>query len=492
MITLEHILKPTDYLQHMSGELPFLNTLMDYQAYWFEHGQAVSDAVDRAGTPWIRMFDEVGRRIDEIQYPPGYWEALHSGYRAGAIWRCFESQSLLPFYLLGYVTSFFDTGIYCPYTVSLSTAVPLYKYAQQAAKDRFLPHLLARDDRVWQGATWMTEVNGGSDLGRGVETTAVQSGEQWLLTGDKYFASNAHADVAVAAARPQGAGPGVRGLALFLVPRFRKDGGLNFNLRRLKDKIATRSVPTGEVELRDSEAYLLGEPEVGIYLILEVLNISRVANSIASVALAQRALADAYQFAQERVAFDKPVLEHPLLNRQFRERVENLKRNYVLAWEAVSLLNRVWKETPRYSDQYHLFRLVAHLAKYATAEFAAQTARWTMEVYGGVGTLAENRVEKWLREAVILAIWEGTPHRQILDGLEVIERKKAHRLLFAHLGEHADPQHLEQLAARIDEVLAMPQDEKEEHAQEIFDELAFFTAESLHRRQIQQPTHIGA
>lgn len=484
-MTFQHIDKPVEFMQYLSGELPYGDELAAYQSYWFESGQAVSDAVDRMGTPWLQMFDDVGKRIDTIQFPPEYWKALRSGYKAGSVWRCFDEQSVVPFYRFGYVTCFFDTGIFCPHTVSMSTAVPVFKYAGQAVKDRFMPHLLARDDRVWQGATWMTEVNGGSDLGRGVETIAKVDGDKWLLTGDKYFASNAHADLAVVAARPADAVPGVRGLALFLVPRYREDGQLNFTIRRLKDKVATRSVPTGEVELRDSEAYLLGDMNTGIYLILEVLNVSRVANSIGSVALAQRALADAYQFAQKRIAFDKPVFEHLLLNRQFHERLEGLKRHYLLAWEAVRLLDSVWRETPRYSEPYHLFRLMAHLAKYGTAEFAAQTAKWTMEVYGGVGTLAENRVEKWLREAMVLAIWEGTPHRQILDGLEAMERKNAHRLLFQHFGDYADPQQVEQLSAQIEDVLAMPQPEKEWHAQEIFDELVRFTAKTLQYRQEQ-------
>ena len=476
------LLSPTTFLRsRWHGEVPHADLLTEYEAWWFAAGQAISDAVDRLGTPWLRMYDALGRRVDEVQYPPEYWAMLRTGYRAGVIWRCFEEGSLLPFFLLGYVTCFFDPGLFCPHTVSLSTAVPLAKYGTEEVKTRFLPPMLARDDSVWQGATWMTEVGGGSDLGAGVETTARPVRDLWLLTGEKYFASNAHADLAVVAARPVGAPKGVRGLALFLVPRRRTDGSLNFTIRRLKDKIATRSVPTGEVELHGSEGHLLGEAEAGIYLILETLNISRVANSVGSVALAQRALADALTFARQRVAFERPIAEHPLLARQFAEREEGLRLAYALAWEAVALLNEVWRETPRYSERYHLFRLMAHLAKYWTAEFAAQTAKWAMEVYAGVGTLAENRVERWLREAMILAIWEGTPHRQMLDGLEAIERKGAHRLLMDHLGRHADPQEAEALMARIEEHLALPQEEKEARIEPLFRDLALFTARALMR-----------
>lgn len=481
----EKFLNPLSFLRRFVGEAARQTALEEYQAWWENEGKSISATVDRAGTPWLRMFDRFGQRVDEILFPPEYWKMLKKGYKAGVIWRVFEEDSLIPHYLLGYITAFYDTGLYCPYTVSLSTAVPLAKYGSEELKERFLPRLLDRDDAVWQGATWMTEIGGGSDLGAAVETIAIQEGDSWRLSGDKYFASNAGAELAVVAARFQGGGRGIRGLGLFLLPRYRSDGQLNYTIRRLKDKIGTRSVPTGEVELRQSEAYLLGEPEWGIYLILESLNLSRVANSIGSIALAQRALADAISFAQRRYAFGKPIIEHPLLRHQVEERIAELETAFALAWEAVCLLDEVWKEKPRYSERYHLFRLLAHLAKYWTAELAVQMAKWGMEVHGGLGTLAEYGAERWLREAMILPIWEGTPHRQILDGLEVMDRKKAHHLLFQHLAPSAHPQQLESMAARLEELLSLPQEQKEALAEGIFRDLALFTAHTLRRRNVE-------
>ncbi|POA50970.1 acyl-CoA dehydrogenase, partial [Pseudomonas sp. GW460-R15] len=84
-----------------------------------------------------------------------------------------------------------------------------------------------------------------------------------------------------------------------------------------------------------------------------------------------------------------PILEQPLLRRQFAECFQSLRAAFALAWESVALLNEVWMQRPPYSDRYHLFRLVAHLAKYWTAEFAVDTAKWAMEVHGGLGTVAE-------------------------------------------------------------------------------------------------------
>jgi alkylation response protein AidB-like acyl-CoA dehydrogenase len=472
---------PVSFLKERLGTISCESTLREYESWWEREGKGVSEAVDRAGTPWLKMFDRFGQRIDEVLFPPDYWKMLKYGYRKGIVWRAFEEKSLLSSYLLGYVTSFYDPGLYCPYTVSLSTAVPLEKYGTESVKARFLPELSRRDESVWQGATWMTEVKGGSDLGAAVETIAKPAGDHWLLTGEKYFASNAGAELAVVAARPERAPRNVRGLALFLMPKYRQDGSLNYTIRRLKDKIATRSVPTGEVELTESEAYLLGKTEWGVYLILEVLNLSRVANSVASVALAQRTLADALSFAQQRTAFGRPIIEHPLLHKQFEERRDYIEQAFALAWEAVTLLDQVWRETPPYSEKYHLFRLVAHLAKYWTAELAAQTAKWAMEVYGGIGTLAEFGADRWLREAMILSIWEGTPHRQMLDGLEVMERKGAHKLLFEHLEPIADPKALSQVAEQVKHHLALPALEKEAQIEELFRDLARFTTETLRR-----------
>lgn len=482
MLDTQQLASPTDYLRARLGALSLEAELRDYEAWWHATGQFISQAVDHAGTPPLEMFDRFGARIDRVVYPPDYWTMLRRGYHSGVIWRIFAEESLASSYQLGYVTCFYDPGLYCPYTVSMSTAVPLSKYAAPEVRERFLPHMLAHDDSVWQGATWMTEARGGSDLGQNVETTARLTAEGWTLTGDKYFCSNVGAELAVVAARPEGAAAGVRGLALFLVPRLRRDGALNYRVRRLKPKIATRSVPTGEVELADSEAYLLGAAEQGIYLILEVLNLSRIANSIGSVALAQRALSESAYFARNRVAFGKPLIEQPLMRAQFETRLRDLDAAAALAWFAARLLDEVWQETPPYSERYHLFRLAAHLAKYHTAEFAAQTAKWAMEVHGSAGVLDEFPIEHLLREAMILAIWEGAPHRQILDGLEVLKRKRAHHLLAAELGARAQTRAWQELLAELDALLALPQDEQEAQSEALFTALARATARTLARQ----------
>src|SRR5215813_815996 len=213
---LDTLRSPLSFLANLINEEQ-LALLKDYESWWDSEGMAISESVDRAGTPPLRMFDQFGKRVDEILFPPEYWKMLRKGYETGAIWRAFEGNSLKAHYLIDYVTCFFDAGLGCPYIVSLSTTVPLKKYGASELQERFLPNLLRRDGSNWQGATWMTEVKGGSDLGANVETIASESqqvriaGGSWRLTGDKYFASNIGAELAIVAGRPEGAPAGPKG-----------------------------------------------------------------------------------------------------------------------------------------------------------------------------------------------------------------------------------------------------------------------------------------
>lgn len=452
--------------------------LREYEKWFFERGQFYSDSVDRHGTPWLKMFDETGKRVDEIQYPSEYWELLYEGYRRGIIDMVFRYDSVIPFYLMLYVVTFFDAGLGCPYTVSLSTALPISKYGDSALKDEIIPKMRICGPDVWQGATWMTEIKGGSDLGYAVETEAYEVGDgRWILNGDKYFSSNVGAQVAVVAARPKNSQRNVKGLALFVIKKFKGDGSLNYFVRRLKNKIGTRSVPTGEVELRNTEAYLLGKKEWGIYEILDVLNSSRLSNIFGSVAVIQRALNLAYKFASQRFAFGRYVFEHPLMLKQFRKRVSELLKCFNMAWDAVKIYNEVFKEVPPFSDRFLLFRILSHISKYYTAEVAIQTSKWAMEVWGGLGILEEFPVERLFRESIILSIWEGTPHRQMLDGLETIAKKSSHKLLFDFLkekfrGDEFKIKKLKEVEDYTERFLDLPDNKKEEDIEDLFVKIA--------------------
>jgi alkylation response protein AidB-like acyl-CoA dehydrogenase len=457
---------------------PGSDRLSTYEAFWRDRGRAISDTIDRMGTPPLVMYDRWGERVDTIAMPSGYQDLLERGYREGVVASPHASGSLRWSYALGFVTAFFDPGLYCPYTVSLGTTLALTKFGAGESRDTLLARLTRTDGMPWQGATWMTEAGGGSDLGANVATVAEPEGSSWALTGSKYFASNVGAEVAVVAARRRDATSGPRGVGLYAVPRRDDAGELNYRIRRLKDKIATRSVPTGEVELDRASAVELAGPGEGIYPIMEILNVSRVANSVGSVALIQRALSEAVTFAGGRHAFGRPVADQPLFGRQIEQWRQRLAEAFALAWAAADELDAVWLERRPYSQRYARFRLLAHLAKYWTAQQAIEASRWAMEALGGNGAVADFGVERLLREAMILSIWEGTPHRQMLDGLETIQRASAHADLLAWLGEPAGS---DAVRTQIDGLLGVSAPEQEAGVEPVFAELAAFTARALAR-----------
>lgn len=376
--------------------------------------------VDHDSPPALVSHDLDGRRIDRARLCP-----QHAALLKEIAWinrPPYQGGSWLHHFALGYLLA--DPGLYCSLIVTNQTAYAIYKYAPEHT--RWLESLLSGE--MW-GATWMTETHAGSDLGATL-TEARQQDGGWRLYGDtKYFASNAGlADLAIATARPQGAPPGPKGVALFLVPRLDQAGRLNFTVRRLKDKSATRAVPTGEVEFANSQAYLVGQAELGIYYTLENLTVSRLANAIGAMGLARKAHLEALLRSQARQAFGKALVEHPLLLYDLTDLAVRTAGGLALVFHAVAAFERSWHATPPYTADYHYARFLSHLAKNRTAEHAAQATRTAMEIFGGMGFLDETNLPRLHREALVTAIWEGTSNIQALDMLEAMQKKGAHEM----------------------------------------------------------------
>jgi acyl-CoA dehydrogenase len=121
-------MSPLAYLKQQLGTLPCEETLAAYQQWWETTGRALSETIDRWGTPALRQYNRYGVRVDEITLPAGYPELVQAGYKHGVVWRVIEQQDWVGSFALGYLTAYYDPGLYCPHTVSLSTAVPLAKY----------------------------------------------------------------------------------------------------------------------------------------------------------------------------------------------------------------------------------------------------------------------------------------------------------------------------------------------------------------------------
>ncbi len=398
-----------EYSQH-ENQLTQFGELVGGSAY------EVAYHVDHDARPVLLMHDLDGRRIDRVRLSPAHEQLLKQLVPINR--PPYEGGSWHHHYALGFLLA--DPGLYCELTITNSTLYVIHKYAPEHAPWR--QKLL--DGQAW-GATWMTEVQGGSDLGAN-NMRARQDGEVWRLQGEKYFCSGCGlADIAIVTAHPEGAPSGPKGLALFLVPRLNRSGELNYFIRRLKDKSATRAVASGEIEFRDTEAYLVGEQAQGIYYTLESLLVSRLANAAAAMGIARKAHLEAWYRTARRQAFGKAINRHPLVRRDLTDLAVRMAGGLALTFHAIELFNRAWNERPPYSKAYHYARFLGHLAKNRTADHAAAITQLAMELFGGIGFLEEFAVARWHREALITPIWEGTSNIQALDMLEAIARKRA-------------------------------------------------------------------
>ncbi len=168
-------------------------------------------------------------------------------------------------YALTYLFAQSEFGLLCPVNMTDSLTRTIRRFAAPELLERYLPGLLAEDaEGQLQGAMFMTERFAGSDVGA-TETRAVRLGDHWLLTGDKWFCSNADADLALVLARPEGAPAGTAGLGLFLMPRTLPSGEPNrYRIVRLKDKLGTRAMASGEIVLEGAAAWLVGDLGPGL------------------------------------------------------------------------------------------------------------------------------------------------------------------------------------------------------------------------------------
>jgi acyl-CoA dehydrogenase len=380
----------------------------------------LADYIDRSAQPELVMFNLDGKRVDRVRLASNHASLLKE---MAFINRApYTGGSWHEHFALGYLLA--DTGLYCSLIVTNQTAYAIYKYAP--ALKSWLEPLLSGS--AW-GATWMTETQGGSDLGANRTTARLYSGEWRLFGADKYFASNAGlADLALVTARPEGAPPGPKGLALFLVPRLDKNGELNFKIKRLKRKSATRAVPTGEIEFEYSLAYLVGAANQGIYYTLENLTVSRLANAVGAMGLAHKAHLEALFRVQARSAFGQPLANHPLIRHDLTDLAVRMAGGLALVFRAVQAFDLAWKETPPYTSAYHYARFLSHLAKNRTADHSISATQLAMELFGGIGFLEDFAISRLHRESLVTAIWEGGSNIQALDMLEAVQKKGAHEL----------------------------------------------------------------
>jgi hypothetical protein len=266
----------------------------------------------------------------------------------------------------------------------------------------------------------MTERTGGSDVS-GTTTVARREGDHFRLHGTKWFTSATTSQMAMTLARIEGAPAGSRGLSLFYLELRDADGSLrDIRVNRLKDKLGTRALPTAELSLEGTPAWLVGEEGRGVRTIATLFNITRIYNACASVAGMRRAIALARDYATKRMAFGRPLAEHPLHAETLADMQVEMEGAFHIVFRAVELLGRAECGEASESEQA-LLRLLTPAVKLYTAKQAIAVASEALEAFGGAGYIEDTGLPRLLRDAQVLSIWEGTTNVLSLDVLRALD-----------------------------------------------------------------------
>lgn len=317
-----------------------------------------------------------------------FTDAWHGGTRLGSL-------------ALGYLFAQAECGYFCPACMTDGAAYVLDRHGARWRGD--VARLVQLDPRgALEGAMFLTERAGGSDVGA-TATVATQAPDgSWRLSGDKWFCSNANADIVLTLARMPGSPGGTRGLGLFVV----RGDARGLRRVRLKEKLGVRSMATAECELRDCAAELVAGEGEGFKAMAEMVNLSRLYNAVTSVAVARRALREGQKNGAWRRAFGKPLKDQPVYARAVAALAVDTRGALLFVLDCADRFER---------GDRALLRALTPLAKAETARLAVRAASEACELLGGNGYVQPWVTERLLRDAQVLPIWEGTSNVQALD-----------------------------------------------------------------------------
>ncbi|MGH8775462.1 MAG: acyl-CoA dehydrogenase family protein [Jiangellaceae bacterium] len=393
--------------------------------------------------PRLERYDRWGREISTVVMPPSFEasrrdlianslgapEFRRAALDAGADWLPLAAAE-------NYLLNQAEIGMACALGTGAAMVERLVEeFAPPEVRD-LLHSLLPDGTLVGQTAQLFTERTGGSDLAA-IETTATPDGDAWRLNGFKWFASNVNGVAFVVLAKPEGAADATRGVAPFLVLRQRRDGARNgVRVRQLKDKLGTKAVASGEVELIDAEAFLLAPGASpgnaggaagdgrGMARMMEMTNGARLGIAMMGLGCARRALVESLCYARARDAFGRSLAEHPLMQRKLAELIVEVEATQLLVFDGF----------------LQPTRLGAPLIKLRAARLGITAASDAVEVHGGNGYIETWPVARILRDAQVNTIWEGPDNILCLDVRRAITKADAHVALLdrvRHAVEHA-------------------------------------------------------
>ena len=354
-------------------------------------------------------FDPWGRRIDRIEVDPAFDALVRIGQEEGLVATPYDG---------GYgahgrivqagLANLFDpvsAVATCP-LVMTDGAAWLLRMHDPALWARYGARLTARHGGITSGQ-WMTEKEGGSDVGQTSTRAVPQDDGTFRLTGTKWFTSATSADIAMVLARPEGeAGdaPGSAGLSLFLLELRRPDGTWNgITVRRLKDKMGTKALPTAELDLDGALATPVGGLGRGVAKVASLLNIARIWAAYAGPAGVGHLLGLARDYAQRRQVFGRKLADQPMHRAWLAKISAEYEAMLALCFETASSVGRA-----EHGGNAQMARLLAPLTKLACARQGIWGTSELVESFGGAGYVEDTGIPRVFRNAHVHAIWEGT------------------------------------------------------------------------------------
>ena len=374
--------------------------------------------------PELRTHDRFGNRVDRVDFHPAWHELMSLAIAQkthSLAWTEPRMGAQVARAALSYLWNQGENGVCCPIGMTYSAIPILRRDAARWAEWGELVTSNTYDRRQIRAADKtdatvgmaMTEKQGGSDL-RQTQTRAEPNGDgTYSLVGHKWFFSVPHSDVFLTLAQTK------EGVSCFVVAGWLPDGARNrLQIQRLKDKAGNRSNASSEVEFRGAIAHLIGEPGHGIRTGLEMNHYTRLDFAIGSAGLMRQALAQAAHHAAHRRAFQRTLIDQPIMTNVIADLALETEAAAWLAFRFVAALDR---EAASEAERL-LGRIGAPIAKYWVCKRVVAVVAEALECHGGNGFIEDHLMARLYREAPLNGIWEGTGNVICLDVLRSMQR----------------------------------------------------------------------
>jgi len=373
-------------------------------------------------SPELVLFDRGGRRLDEVRFHPAYHRFMAASCAAGYSAIAWEGRrhGHLAHAAMVYLASQVEPGHCCPLTMTYA-GIPALAGSDDPVLGTWRDKLTSRhyDPSVRPvsaktGATLgmaLTEKQGGSDV-RANSTRAERDGDDWRLTGHKWFCSAPMSDGFLTLAQTE------NGLTCFLVPRWLEEGTRNgIRLQRLKDKLGNRSNASSEIEYERALAFLVGEEGRGVQAIIEMIHHTRLDTAMAPAGLMRAAIAEAHYWVLNRTAFQRRLIDQPLMRTVLADLVLDQEGSLALGLHVARAFDGHRPEDRAFA------RIGVALAKYMSNKLCPLVVAEAMEVLGGMGYVEDTPLPLLFREAPLNGIWEGSGNVICLDALRTLEKQ---------------------------------------------------------------------